>query len=366
MTDPGSVAADRGLDARAALLADRCIGENLDQLATIDMRGDGMGRLLFRAARALSEEPLSLAAARAFRSKLRRGDRVLLLTGLLGPWPLPETDGLSGSAILALALERATGVLPVFACEAEVRPPLMAALRGAGLNVCQDLEQASLLPHAALVMDFPLEREMAERTATDLAARLRPAACIAVERPGANLQGQYHLALGQNVSELIAPVDVLYRRLADQGVLTAAIGDFGNELGMGAIGEVVRAETPAGADCGCGCGGGTACMTPADLTVVASTSDWGAYAVAACLAHLERNPSVLIGADAYRRVLEDAVRAGAVDGPTRYAEPRIDGVDAGYSSRLLELMREAVLYPDKPSADGAIRRYRARRSVALP
>lgn len=50
------------------------------------------------------------------------------------------------------------------------------------------------------------------------------------------------------------------------GALTVAIGDFGNELGMGAIGETVRSVTPAGARCECACGG-TAWMIAAGVAM---------------------------------------------------------------------------------------------------
>jgi hypothetical protein len=170
--------------------------------------------------------------------------------------------------------------------------------------------------------------------------------------------------MGRNVTPDIAPLDELYRKVSARGALTVGIGDFGNELGMGAIYDVIRAETPAGADCGCGCGGGTACGTPADVTVLASVSDWGAYAIAACLAHLKRDPAALTAADVYRRICEDAVRAGAIDGPTRYATLSVDGVDHDFNAALLEVMRGAAGYPGRSAGHSAIRLFRAARLQA--
>ncbi|MFZ0217448.1 MAG: glutamate cyclase domain-containing protein, partial [Candidatus Dormiibacterota bacterium] len=180
-----------------------------------------------------------------------------------------------------------------------------------------------------------------------------------VERPGANDRGRYHYSGGAPAPETIAALDPLYDAVRGRGALTIAIGDRGNELGMGAIADAVRAETPAGANCGCGCGGGTACPRAADWTVVASTSDWGAYAIAAALAHLQHDPAVLIDGAAYRRVLHRAVEAGAIDGPTKYATPWIDGVDEDTNAHLLELLRGAVAYPNR-EARPRNRLYRAR------
>jgi D-glutamate cyclase len=295
-------------------------------------------------------------------SRLSAGGRVLVLTGFLTP--LPETDGLVGSAVLALALERTLGVLPVFVAEQEVLPPLRAALRAAGLNVCEGLDHTADIPHPAVVLEFPYDRSDAEQAAAALSEAIQPAGCIAVERPGANPKGEYHFSGGRNVTRWIAPIDLLYDRVKSAGTLTIGIGDRGNELGLGAIGDVVRKETPAGANCGCGCGLGNACMTPADHTIVATTSDWGAYALSAALSHLKGDPGALISAEAYRRVLHEAVQAGAIDGPTKYAAPYIDGVDDGFNSHLLELMRGAVTYPRRSVAGAPNRSFRARRRLA--
>ncbi len=349
------------LQALADRVVDEAVGENLDQLSTLDMRGDGVLRVLYRAARQKHGEPLTLAAARSLRERLSTGDRVLILTGFLAPTPYPETDGLTGSAVLAAALERATGAIPVFVCESEVAGPLAAALRGAGLNIAADLTRVAPVPHPAVVIPFASDRTLASARARALAKEIAPRACVAVERPGANAKGEYHFSMGKNVSSDIAAIDELYLEVARAGALTVGVGDFGNELGMGAIYETIREETPAGRECGCGCGGGTACPTAADVTVVVSVSDWGAYAIAACLAHLSRDASVLIDADAYRRVMESAIAAGAIDGPSRYAVPHIDGVDHYFNAGLIELMRGAVRYPTRSGTHSAIRLFRAGR-----
>jgi hypothetical protein len=360
MSEPEQVLLGR----TASGLLDEYVGENLDQLSTLDMRGDGVLRVLYGAARARSSGPLTLSAAQALTRRVGKGDRVLFLTGFLAPKPFPETDGPIGSAVLAAALERGCGAVPVFVAEPEAGGVLEAALRAAGLNTTSDLDPRAAVPHAAIVLPFAEGSSEAAAAAQALAARIEPAACVAIERPGANPEGQYHYAMGVNVTADIGPLDVLFREVAARGALTVAVGDFGNELGMGAIYEVIRAETPAGADCGCGCGGGTACATPADVTVLASVSDWGAYAIAACLAFLCRDPAVLPSAEVYRQICRDAVRAGAIDGPTRYAVTSVDGIDHAFNAALLEVMRGAAGYPGRSRQHSAIRLFRAARTLA--
>lgn len=321
-------------------LLDRRIGENLDQLTLLDLRGDGVARALYAAARAGSDDPLSLQAARAL---LAAGGPVLLLTGFrVPPWGVPETDGLIGTAVLAAALDRAAGTRVACVAEPEVTGPLAAVLRAAGLAVTAQVGEASLLPHVVTILPYP------GLGAPALADLVAPAACVAIERPGRNDRGRYHMARGRDVTDWIAPVDDLWDELRRRGVPTVAIGDFGNELGMGGIADAVRRETPAGASCGCGCGGGVAAASPADVTVACSVSDWGAYALAACVSHLaRRDAGALVGRDVYRRVCEAAVAAGAIDGASTLAIPHIDGVDHRFNRRLLETMRDAVAYPDR-------------------
>src|SRR5437879_395155 len=186
----------RELEHLATTVVDDAVGENLDQLAILDMRGDGIVRVLYRAARELQGEPLCLRAARILLDSGGKGERVLLLTGFLSPKPYPETDGLIGSAVLAAALERACGTIPVFVCEPEVLPPLAAGLRGAGLNVAPDIDSAAAVPHPAVIVSFESGRDDAAETCEGLARMISPSVCVAVERPGANSEGQYHFAMG--------------------------------------------------------------------------------------------------------------------------------------------------------------------------
>jgi hypothetical protein len=344
---------------------DRAVGENLDRLITLDMRGDEIGRVVYAAARALTAEPLSMAGARFLLDKLPQGGTALFFTGFrIPPAGMPETDGLIGSAVLGFALFRARGILPVFVCEPEVVPALAAAIRGTGLAVVSSLEEARLLPNTACIVTFAAGDPTPEATAARLADQIDPAICIAIERAGRNAQGEYHFAGGKNVSDVIASIDTLFVLLSERSVATLAVGDFGNELGMGAIADMVKAETPAGGHCGCGCGGGTACEIPADMTVACTVSDWGAYALAAAISHLTADTEVLVTGPVYRRVIEATVAAGAVDGTSRLAVPYIDGVRDDFNARLLEQLRDVVAYPNRPGMDNAMRRFRAQRHAA--
>jgi hypothetical protein len=350
-----------GTDPVAALV-DECVGENLDQLISLDMRGDGISRILMAAARTQVGAPLAFTAARRLRDSLSGGGCALLLTGfIVPPWGVGETDGLIGTVVLGRALERALGAQLVVVSEQEILPPLAAGFQEAGLLVYRGLDARRDLAHSVVLLPFPRDGEAARDEARRIADAVSAAACVAVERPGRNAVGEYHYALGKNVTEWIAPLDLLYEEAAGRGAITVGVGDFGNELGMGAIADVVRAETPAGSDCGCPCGAGIACPTAADVTVACSVSDWGAYAIAAALSYLEGDPAVFTGPREYARILEATVRGGCIDGASNYAVPAVDGIAQETNIALVELLRDSAAYPASGNRFQAIRDFRAAR-----
>ena len=84
------------------------IGENLDSLMTLDPRGYGVCRILYRAARDYAGEPLSVHAAKGLVAHIHSGDLVYIITGfVLLPWKQPETDGMVSSMMLARFLIKA-------------------------------------------------------------------------------------------------------------------------------------------------------------------------------------------------------------------------------------------------------------------
>jgi hypothetical protein len=107
-------------------------------------------------------------------------------------------------------------------------------------------------------------------------------------------------------------------------IRTVGIGDGGNEIGMGSfLWESLHPLVPNGH------GPRIACRIPTNWTIVAGTSNWGAYALAAAVALLKGHPEVLQSwpATRHEQLLRHLVRHGpAVDGVTREREPTVDGL----------------------------------------
>ena len=82
---------------------------------------------------------------------------------------------------------------------------------------------------------FTKDVKKAAKQADEIIAKGLPSAVISIECPGANSIGVYHNAVGLDVTELEAKQDILFTKLQNKGVLNIAIGDLGNEIGMGTI-----------------------------------------------------------------------------------------------------------------------------------
>ncbi|GEP54775.1 glutamate cyclase domain-containing protein [Reyranella soli] len=239
---------------------------------------------------------------------LTRATSVGLITGFFvprGEVAAPETDGPVGTALLAAALA-ACGVPARIAVDTPCAGAVRAAVAQVGEGV--EVDEIAVEDRAGL---------------EDLAARWRKAGishAVAIERCGRSPDGRPRNMRGVDVSAWTAPLDDLFlggpwRKLA--------VGDGGNEIGMGKLPDGLIARfVPNGAS--------IACVTSCDHLVVAGVSNWGAYGLMAALAVLRPEWSPIIGrfltAERDLAVTRATVdRAGAVDGVTARREATVDG-----------------------------------------
>lgn len=312
-------------------MADLTYGETVDALVSAAIRTKKPGRLndtlygLHAAGAALVEEPMPLAAARRLVEAVGRDRCVFLLTGVYDPVALPfgETDGPPGVAIAARALDMGLGAKPVVICEGPIMESIELTAIAATLLPVRDPEHARQQPHTVLLEPFPIAslEESTER-AQELFRRYEPAAVIAIERLGWNSKRRYHGARGAAFPRQ-GYVECLFEAAAASGVLRVAVGDGGNEIGMGNIIERVREIVPAGRRCQCDCQAGTACTVGTDALVVANTSNLGAYGIAACLGLLLDRPDLIHDRAMEQRLLDAVAAAKCMDGG--FISPSVDG-----------------------------------------
>ena len=318
-------------------------GERFDRLMTVEVRPVGGGLppglvvRMYEACRRFHGEPLSTLAARRLAAAIGEADTVFIVTGFGVPPNLPfgETDGPPGAAVLARALAKGFGAHVVLVTEQAHLAPVAATANLLG----HTLDRA----RSIAVESFPVGIEAGRVAAAGLITKHRPAAVIFVERPGPNAEGYFHGIRGDCCSpEGVGHLYLLADAARGQGVLTIGIGDGGNEVGFGAVRQQIAESLPMAGRCLNGCPSGVVTTVVTDIMVSASVSNWGAYAVAAALAVLRQEPSLLHTPVIERELIAASVAAGARDGATFAADLLVDGIDCTGHTSFVGLLRSIV------------------------
>lgn len=231
-----------------------------------------------------------------------------LITGFYVPSgtpPAAETDGPVAAALLARGLTR-VGISSRVCTDAPCASACAAALAAAG------------------AADVPLDIVPVGGSVTEVVTVWRARdvrLALAIERCGRTADGAARNMRGDDVGAFTALLDDLFLAGPWQ---TIAIGDGGNEIGMGALPHALIARHVAYGEV-------IACTTPAAHLIVAGVSHWGAYALLAGLAALRADwrGRLLDCLDPAleRAILEATVRHGpAVDGVTGRHSATIDSL----------------------------------------
>ena len=236
-------------------------------------------------------------------ANLLDAERVILVTGFcIRAAMIGETDGPSGTLAVAHAL-RQLGKEVVLVSDKFSDGLLEAGARVLGA------------PYPITVLS-PVQEE-SDRAIDALLASFAPTQVVAIERPGSAIDGHRYSMRGEILDELVPSADRLLTPPGERSYATIAVGDGGNELGMGHLRDSLMDRINLGEL--------IFCDTEADHVIPAGISNWGAYALAASLAVLSGKP-ILIKPEDELAVLEAQVAVGAVDGCTRKNEVSVDGV----------------------------------------
>ncbi len=139
-----------------------------------------------------------------------------------------------------------------------------------------------------------------------------------------------------------ARVDYLFDKALRRGLPVVAVGDGGNEIGMGKVAKAVRTHIPFGNHCSCGCGGGLGAMTGADVLVTAACSNWGCTAIAAAMAARAGDARLLHTPQAEERLLEAMVQNALVNSTHGIIDPNVDGIARDSHLAVAELCQSIV------------------------
>jgi len=246
-------------------------------------------------------------------------ERVVIVTGFcIRAARIGETDGPPGALDIADALLQ-LGKRVILVTDKYSAPLLAAGAAIAGIEV------------PITLIDLP--QDNADRCIDALLDEFAPTHVLAIERPGNAADGHRYSMRGEMLDDLIPGADRLLEPPAPRKFTTLAVGDGGNELGLGGLRTQLGERIPHGEL--------IFCATAADHVVPAGVSNWGGYALAAALSLLSGKP--LLRPPAHeRRVVEAMVAAGAVDGCTRQQALSVDGLPwDDYAHTLEDIFRHA-------------------------
>ncbi len=215
-----------------------------------------------------------------------------------------ETDGPVGAIALYQVLEE-LGATPTIVCGRPISSALSDRYR----------------VHEIRVGDH----DAREQEARDALAQFQPEAIVSIERPGQAADGGYYNMRGESISEFTACFDT-FMDLSD--CPTIAIGDGGNEIGMGKVAEALRELNIVPA------------TTTCDELIVADVSNWGAYGIISFLSIWHRRD--FLAAREPLEILRYISELGSVDGVTRVNELTEDSLDPAEGKSVILQLRQVT------------------------
>ncbi|MBL0703199.1 MAG: DUF4392 domain-containing protein [Sulfurospirillum sp.] len=152
-----------------------------------------------------------------------------------------------------------------------------------------------------------------------------PICHFSIERCGKNIDGLYTNLNKESITKFTAPLDDLFV-LGGKTKPTFAIGDGGNELGMGNFSDSVIKYLSI-----------SPCAIESDFPIIATVSNWGAYGFIAYL-----DSSLLPSFDDVDKYLGFIVGLGSIDGVSKKSEKTVDGKEWIIEKDILEELKKAL------------------------
>jgi hypothetical protein len=214
----------------------------------------------------------------------------------------PETDGPLGTYFLALALEK-IGHTPIIITD----------------EYCQDYFRDIKTLYIPL---DGLENDIYQNILNDF----KPVCHISIERLGADEEGKYLNSRGVDIEKFTAPLDELFT-LGSKKTPTFAIGDGGNEIGMGNFRDFLKEVLYVSPN-----------ATISDFPIIASVSNWGAYGFIAYMQKFLKK-ELLPAFEDVEEYMDYILRLGCVDGIKCENTKSVDGKEWYIEEEILKELR---------------------------
>lgn len=211
-----------------------------------------------------------------------------------------ETDGPPGALALAYALENLNKKVII------VTDKYSEVFLRIGAN---------LLNLDAVISIFEENKE--EEQSEEIIRKYKPDHVIGIERPGRGCDNRCYSMRGEDITSFCPNTDLLFIKAKQNNISTSAVGDGGNEVGMGKVKDsVVKYVNKGNIICAQFC---------SDNLIVAGVSNWGAFGICVGLCIINNN-MVMYDEEIYEKILKEMVKAGAVDGYSKKRETTVDGL----------------------------------------
>jgi hypothetical protein len=237
-----------------------------------------------------------------------------------------ETDGPLGTVALAYALTKL----------------------GKRVIIVTDRYSSRMLKNSLACLGLMLELRMIDQdnpeTIYDTILAAPNGHILAIERPGRAKDGKRYSMSGEDISDIVPDADALFQWAHDNGIKTSAIGDGGNEIGMGKIRAHIESNVYLGEQ--------IAAVFPTDNLIVAGTSNWGSHALAAVLSVMT-GQMLMYDEEAEMALLKVLVDSGAVDGCTGAHSETVDGISLEQYMSVFRRIR-AIAIAELKREDSAI------------
>ncbi|QEK12938.1 DUF4392 domain-containing protein [Crassaminicella thermophila] len=161
----------------------------------------------------------------------------------------------------------------------------------------------------------------------------RPSHIVAIERPGRAKDGRCYSMRGEDISDVVPNTDILFEKAKELGIITLAVGDGGNEVGMGKVSTFIVDFVKHGEK--------ICAAISTDYLIVAGVSNWGGHALTAALSLLT-NTMLLHDIKTEILILKSIIEAGGVDGCSKKRELTVDGLSLKENLKILKKLRTIV------------------------
>ncbi len=317
--------------------------DRLDRLVNLDLGNRGI-EPLYDASRLMAGRALCGAAADMLLAMPKGGTAIVTTGSVSRAWLSPElgeNDGPSGAAALIRALWLARRAACILVIEETLIPPMAAILQACGVAVT-DIEttrkaSADGTMACATLVPYPVTDAEGQAAAHDMLTQFKPDVMVSTERVGRNKNGIYYNMRGRDYGMGRARIDMLFDAAMTQRIPTLAVGDGGNEIGMGLVSEVVEKSVPYGAPGDCDCGGGIGAVSSADILMTAAVSNWGCTAICAAMALRTGDKRLLHTPAMEVRLLEVMTANGLINSADGLIDPHVDGIKDTTHIALAEL-----------------------------